>query len=178
MIRVDVVSDTPEWLEERRNSLGASEVAAVMGMSPWSTPLEIYKSKLGFDTPFNEDLAWIGHRSESLVADWITERSGLGLKLEPHGFMARHHSLPLHASFDRVQLEPFLTVQIKTAHQYSGHKWDEGIPTDIRVQVQAEMLVAGTKSALVVVLIGGREFRPFWETFDQVFAYEHMLPGN
>lgn len=174
---VDVVSDTPEWLEERRNSVGASEVAAVMGLSPWQTPLDIYKSKMGADSDFNEDLAWVGHRSEAIVADWIMERSGLGLKLEPAGFMARHEVLPIHASFDRVQTDPFLTVQIKTAHQYSGHKWDEGIPTDIRVQVQAEMFVAGTLKALVVVWIGGREFRPFWELRDDAFITEHMIPA-
>lgn len=175
---VDVVSDTDDWLEERRNSIGASEVAAVMGLSPWQTPLDIYKAKQGVDSGFDPILAFIGHESEAIVAKWIEQHSGLGLTLEPAGFMARSVEFPfLHASFDRVQADPFLTVQIKTAHQYSGHKWDEGIPTDIRIQVQAEMLVAGTSRALVVVWIGGREFRPFWEAFDAKFAHEHMIPA-
>lgn len=176
--RVDVVSDTPEWLEERRKSLGASEVAAVMGLSPWSTPLDIYKSKHGTDSHFDPVLSMIGHESEAIVAKWVEEYSGLGLKLDP-GFMARSTKQPyLHASFDRViNSDDFQTVQIKTAHQYTAHKWDEGIPTDIRVQVQAEMFVAGSSKSLVVVWIGGRQFKHFWELYDQQFVEYHMLPA-
>ena len=96
--------------------------------------------------------------------------------LQP-GFMARSVEHPyLHASFDRVSTAPFLTWQFKTAHHYTGCHWDEGIPTDIRVQVQAEMAVAGTSRAAVVVWIGGREFRLFWEPRDDRFIDEHLIP--
>jgi putative phage-type endonuclease len=176
-VPVSVVSDTPEWLEERRRSVGASEVAAVMGLSRFSTALSIYKSKHGVDSDFDPLLGWIGHRSEPLIADWVTEWSGIDVKLES-GFMARSVDVPcLHASFDRVSHDPFLTWQFKTAHQFAGHHWDEGIPTDIRVQVQAEMLVAGTQRAAVVVWIGGREFRLFWEPRDEKFIREQMIPA-
>lgn len=174
---VDVVPDTDEWIDERRASVGASEVAAVMGMSPWGTPLDVYKSKHGVDKPFDPLLSWIGHKSETTIADWVHDWSGVPVQLEP-AFMARSIDHPyLHASFDRVSSDPFVTWQFKTAHQYTGHKWDEGIPTDIRVQVQAEMLVAGTPRAAVVVWIGGREFRLFWEDRDNVFIEDHMIPA-
>ncbi|WP_141692863.1 YqaJ viral recombinase family nuclease [Leifsonia xyli] len=175
--RVDVVSDTPEWLEERRRSIGASEVAAVIGLSRFSTALDVYKSKLGVDAPFDPVLAFIGHRSEPIMHAWVEEFSRAQVSLEP-GFMARSTQCPiLHASFDRISRNPFLTWQFKTAHQYAGHHWDEGVPTDIRVQVQAEMFVAGTQRAGVVVWIGGREFRLFWERRDDGFIREHMLPA-
>jgi predicted phage-related endonuclease len=99
------------------------------------------------------------------------------VKLSP-GFMARSAEVPcLHASFDRISYDPFTTWQFKTAHQFAGHHWDEGIPTDIRVQVQAEMFVAGTERAAVVVWIGGREFRMFEEPRDEEFIREHMIPA-
>ena len=47
----------------------------------------------------------------------------------------------------------------------------------VRVQVQAEMAVAGTRRAAVVVWIGGREFRLFWEPRDDRFIDEHLLPA-
>lgn len=174
--RVDVVSDTPEWEQERRLSIGASEVAAVMGLSRFNTALDVYKHKQGIDNAFDPVLAFIGHQSEPIMHAWVEQFSGLDVKLAP-GFMARSTTCPvLHASFDRVSHDPFTTWQFKTAHQYSGHHWDEGIPTDIRVQVQAEMFVAGTQRAAVVVWIGGREFRPFWEPRDEEFIQGHMLP--
>lgn len=174
---VDVTPDTPEWEQERRNSVGASEVAAVMGLSPYSTALDVYRSKQGVDREFDPLLSFIGHESEHIIHKWVEDFSGAGVRLLP-AFMARSTEHPfLHASFDRVSADPFVTWQFKTAHQYTGHKWDEGIPTDIRVQVQAEMLVAGTRRAAVVVWIGGREFRLFWEDRDDAFINDHMLPA-
>jgi len=174
---VDVVPDTDEWLQERRRSVGASEVAAVMGLSPWNTALDIYKSKSGIDKQFDPLLAFVGHAGEPIMHEWVERYSGVPVNLEP-AFMARSIEHPfIHASFDRVSHDPFTTWQFKTASAWTGHKWDEGIPTDVRVQVQAEMLVAGTQRAAVVVWIGGREFRLFWESRDDRFINDHMIPA-
>lgn len=174
---VDVVPDTPEWEAERRASVGASEIAAVMGLSPWGTPLDVYKHKHGVDKDFDPLLSFVGHESEAIIAKWVEKYSGLNVAMEP-AFMARSTSHPfVHASFDRVSSNPFTTFQFKTAHQYAGHHWDEGIPTDIRVQVQGEMFVGGTQRAAVVVWIGGREFRLFWEPRDNRFIDEQMVPA-
>lgn len=174
---VDVQPDTDDWLLERRKSVGASEVAAVMGMSPYNTALDVFKSKSGIDKEFDPLLSFIGHESEYIIHKWVEQYSGVAVTLQP-SFMARSEAWPfLHASFDRVSADPFTTWQFKTAHYYSGHHWDEGIPTDIRIQVQAEMAVAGTQRAAVVVWIGGREFRLFWEPRDDVFIEQHMIPA-
>ena len=174
---VKVTPDTDEWLQERRASIGASEVAAVLGLSPYNTALDIYKSKQGVDRYFDPLLSFVGHASEPIMHEWVEKFSGVPVTLED-AFMARSIEYPfLHASFDRVSRDPFTTWQMKTAHHYTGHKWDEGIPTDIRVQVQAEMLVAGTQKAAVVVWIGGREFRLFWEARDNVFIENQMIPA-
>lgn len=174
---VDVEPDTPEWEQERRNSVGASEVAAVMRLSSYATPLDVYKHKKGIDRDFDPLLSFVGHESEPIIHKWVEQFSGLNVRLEP-AFMARSVQWPfLHASFDRVSQHPFTTWQFKTAHQYTGHHWDEGVPTDIRVQVQAEMAVAGTQRAAVVVWIGGREFRLFWEPRDDAFITGQMIPA-
>lgn len=172
---VNVTPDTPEWEEERRGSFGASEAASALNLG-YGTPLTVYKSKLGVDQDFDELLGWIGHQSEAIIHRWVEKFSGLNVTLKP-GFMARSIEYPfIHATFDRISEDPFLTWQFKTAHQFAGHHWDEGIPTAIRVQVQAEMLVAGTQKAAVVVWIGGREFRLFWEARDEQFIQEHLIP--
>lgn len=75
---INVEPDTPEWLEERRRSVGASEVAAVMNMSTYGvTPLDIYKSKQGVDRVFDPVLAFIGHASEPIMHEWVEKHSGL-----------------------------------------------------------------------------------------------------
>ena len=175
--RVDVVPDTPAWEQERRGSIGASEVAAIMGMSPYATALDIYKAKNGVDRHFDPQLAFYGHESEAIIHKWVEQFSGIDVRLDP-GFMARSTERPhIHASFDRVSRGPFTTWQFKTSSAYAGHVWDEGVPADIRVQVNAEMYVAGTQRSAVVVWIGGRDMRVFWEPRDNRFINKHMLPA-
>ena len=172
---VNVTPDTDEWLEERRKSVGASEVAAVMGMSQWATPLDVYRSKHGVDKPFDPLLALVGHMDEAVMARWLVELSGLGpMQLSP-GFMARSTEFPfIHATPDRMWGD--IPVQLKTAHEFVSHKWDEGIPNEYRVQVQTEMLVTGAPRALLVVRIGSRDFRAIWEPRDDRFIREHLIP--
>jgi putative phage-type endonuclease len=173
---VPVAPDTPEWEAERRNSIGASEAAAILGLARYQTALEVYRAKQGAPSTFDPLLGWIGHQSESIIGHWIEKFSGLDVTVAP-GFMARSVTHPfIHASFDGV-LSDGRFVQMKTAHQYAGHHWDEGIPDDIRVQVQTEMFVSGHPVELVVVWIGGREFRMFWERRDQKFIDDYLLPG-
>ena len=42
------------WLNERRKGIGGSDVAAIIGLSPWTTPLDIYEQKLGIALPSEE----------------------------------------------------------------------------------------------------------------------------
>ena len=171
---VDVQPDTDEWLQERRSSVGASEVASVMGLSQWATPLDVYKSKHGVDRPFDPLIALLGHEAERTLSRWLVELSGLNPDLSP-GFMARSVEHPfIHATPDRMWGD--IPVQIKTAHEFTSHKWDEGIPTEYRVQVQTEMLVLGAPRALLVVQIGARDVRAIWESRDDRFILEHLIP--
>ncbi|NBR91300.1 MAG: hypothetical protein EBS68_15585, partial [Rhodobacteraceae bacterium] len=42
---------SPEWLELRRQGLGASDMAAVMGVSPYKTPYQLWAEKTGATPP-------------------------------------------------------------------------------------------------------------------------------
>lgn len=52
----------------RRNFIGASDAPIIMGVSPWRTPLELYREKLGITGPQAENEAMAeGKRLESLA---------------------------------------------------------------------------------------------------------------
>lgn len=42
--------NSPEWLEMRRNKIGASDAPVIMEVSPWKTPYQLWKEKLGIET--------------------------------------------------------------------------------------------------------------------------------
>lgn len=37
--------DRAEWLEWRRNGIGATDVAGILGVSPWASPWSVWADK-------------------------------------------------------------------------------------------------------------------------------------
>jgi len=82
--------DNPRWHELRRAGVTASEIAAVMGLSPWDSPFSLYWKKLnGWDTE-GTDIMSAGRYVEPSAADWwIAENDPLeNLVLRPAGLYA------------------------------------------------------------------------------------------
>ena len=48
---VKLVQGSAEWHEHRRNHRNASETPAVLGVSPWMTPYQLWQIKLGLVEP-------------------------------------------------------------------------------------------------------------------------------
>lgn len=71
-----------EWLDYRKKGIGGSDVAAIMGVSPFATKRDLFYDKTGIRPAFqeNED-NWVakevGHRLEDLVAEIFTKKTGL-----------------------------------------------------------------------------------------------------
>lgn len=66
-------TDQAVWLEARRAGIGASEIAAVLGISPHDSPFSLYWKKAnGWETEDNPDME-AGRRMESAIAAWATD---------------------------------------------------------------------------------------------------------
>lgn len=74
------VTERAAWLEDRRKGVGASDVAGILGLSPWASPYSIWASKV-FEVVEDEDRDTLamsfGRRAESMIAPWFTELTGL-----------------------------------------------------------------------------------------------------
>ena len=65
--------ENPEWHRLRSEGVTASEIAAVMGISPWNSPFSLYWQKAnGWSEPENPEMA-AGRRAEPVIADWYLE---------------------------------------------------------------------------------------------------------
>jgi putative phage-type endonuclease len=61
---------TPEWFAQRRQGIGASEIAAVMGISPWESPFSLYWRKVnGWEQEPSPEMS-AGQRLEPVIAEW------------------------------------------------------------------------------------------------------------
>src|SRR5690606_33959049 len=81
-----------EWLAARRKGLGASDIAAIAGVSRWSTPWQVYVDKVGAIPLDNNDgateaMRW-GQLLEGLVLDEWERRSGMVAGMR--GLMVQH----------------------------------------------------------------------------------------
>ena len=63
---------TPEQLEQRKNSIGASEVSSILGLNPWKSALQLWLEKTGAvepeDLSENEAVFW-GQRLELIIGE-------------------------------------------------------------------------------------------------------------
>ena len=70
-----------EWLSWRRKGIGGSDVAAIMGQSPFCTKRDLYYDKIGVKPVIDEEDNWVakevGHRLEELVAQIFSKKTGL-----------------------------------------------------------------------------------------------------
>lgn len=48
---IDLKQGTPEWESFRKNKIGASDVAPILGISPWKTARKLWEQKLGVSPP-------------------------------------------------------------------------------------------------------------------------------
>lgn len=62
--------NTPEWLEMRKSGIGASDAAAILGLSNWKTNIELWEEKVGLRKPddiSNEELVAFGNSVENYM---------------------------------------------------------------------------------------------------------------
>lgn len=71
--KIKLRHNSPEWLAFRKNGIGASDASAVLGMSNWTTNIELWEEKRGLRVP--KDL------SDSEVVKYGSEAEKYNVKL-------------------------------------------------------------------------------------------------
>lgn len=165
------VQDSPEWHEARRSSLGASEVAAVLGLSPWQTPLTVWRAKvLGEVNEIDPEASFHGHRMEPVIADWIR-------KFHPEvgpvsdGMSILSGDCPwLTATPDRMA--GHIPIELKTARR----AWEDGVPDYYRVQSLVQQGILGAEYGWVAVNFGAgpNRYELYRIDFDPI-AWEQIV---
>lgn len=159
-------ANTPEWLRLRKGFVGASEVACILGLSRYSTPLGIYNDKLNpnITDDMSEWQEW-GHRLENAIATWVADSQGLTVLPSP-GLLQSIEAPWLGATPDRVtdQGEP---IELKTSDRFMADEWADGVPDYYRIQVLVQMIVLGARRGYLAVLHGGNRPEFFTIEWDQ-----------
>lgn len=160
--------ESPEWYEARRRTLGASEIAAALGLSPWQSAYSLWCEKTGrLEHREATPAMRFGQLVESTVLDMFEEETGLVARFR--GDSWRHPDVPwATASPDALALESPVDPDVEASLGIVEAKtdfslWDEdSVPDQYQLQVAWQMWVLGLDRAWIPLLAtGSRKFRVY-----------------
>lgn len=157
-------------INDRRLYLGGSDAAAVLGLSPWMTPYQLWRSKVApleeVPDPKREKLFARGKRLEPLVLDMLCDE--LGLVIPPITRNVRHADFEHPFLCCEIDAEPTIdgrvtNVEIKTVSAFAADGWGEQgtdeIPLHYAIQVLHGQMVTARERTIVAAFIGGDDLR-------------------
>jgi predicted phage-related endonuclease/superfamily II DNA or RNA helicase len=147
----------------RGERVGFSEIAAVMGVSPFKTPLELWREKVGLDTRAEPTLAmrW-GTETEAVALRlWLEQKQAEGEEVGRKYLKVCAADGPLAGELDAVVRlgGEWVVVEIKVAS--STHATNA-----YHQQVNAQLGATGLRKGVIVTLVGNRYFAEEWVEFD------------
>lgn len=158
------------WLAARSKSIGASEVAALFGLSPHSNMITLWAEKTGrlpsTVDPQSKLIKW-GSRLEPAIAAGYEEDSGRTLWRASAFSVAQNPRLPcMTATPDYFILvapdrDGRGLVEVKNVNAWMMRTWVDGLPPPhIQIQVQAQMACTDRDYVTALPLFGGNDDRP------------------
>ncbi len=159
-------ANTEDWHSVRRLGIGGSDVAAIAGISPWSSPYAMWLEKT--NRYRNEEVSLqmeLGHLFEPVVAEVFARRNP-ELIVGPNPGTLRHPTIPyMLVNLDRLvyDLEGNLAgfLECKSGDPRTLDKWEQGVPDYYMTQVQHGLAVTGLQKCWVAVLLGNSEYMSF-----------------
>lgn len=173
-----------DWLEYRRQGIGGSDAAAVLGISPFRTARDLYYDKLGVVTADDQE-NWValevGTLLEPLVASIFAKKTGL--KIYQRKFMFQHPRYPwMLADLDYLTELPdgkLAILEIKTTNYNARDKWwyngAEIVPTYYEAQGRHYMAVMDIDRVYYCCLYGNSEDEAIIRHIDRDMDYESEL---
>lgn len=185
------------WLQQRRAGIGGSDIAAMLGLSPYKTPMQLWLDKTGRagdeePAPEAAERMHFGNVLEEVVAREFSERTGS--KVQRILSQLQHPECPIAlANIDRAIVTPGSkarwdqvsrrvlgadgVLECKTAHAMAMHspEWGEAgtedVPLAYWLQVQWYIGITGLEVGKLAVLFGGQKFRTYTLSADRaIFA--------
>jgi len=126
-------------------TIGASDMPIIMGVSPYKTPLDLWKVKTGLAKPEKQNWAQkVGTELEPVARAWFNER--MLLKFEP--CLMKHPDVPAFtASLDGWCAKTRQAVEIKNSGLKDHTTSRSGkVPDHYLHQVQWQYIVSGAKN--------------------------------
>lgn len=159
----DAEVGTDEWHEARRTRINGSEIAAVLGLSPYESPFSLWHRKSGTVSGVEStDVMYWGTTLEPTIrAEWNKRHPDLPVEMTGQW---RHRDRPWQGG-SPDGLGDGRLWEGKTAHFNLAAEWGEQGTDEFPIQYRCQTLwyldVFGFDYCDVSVLIGGSDYREY-----------------
>lgn len=159
---LEIFSERSAWLEGRRQSIGASDAAAILGEGyADQSPITIYADKRGeilADADAEPDRLRIGRMIEPTLRKIFRAKTRKNCYAVPAFSILRNRALPwLSASLDGYAIDSDLgpcPVELKNVSGFNWREWrDDDRPLKFEIQCNHQMLVTGARAVFLFGLI-------------------------
>ncbi len=154
--------DEASWLEARRETIGASDTAGILGEGyAMQSALTVYADKIGKPIPREElDRLRYGKMMEPSIRMIFSDFTGLECRSAGDYTIWRNPKIPwLSVTLDDLVMDPdhgLVSSELKNVDHYQRDEWsDGGCPLKHEIQCQHGMLVLGTPVVHLFGLVGG-----------------------
>lgn len=176
------MSITPEQREARRQSIGSSDIAAILGIHPHLTQADIWLSKVEQLEEPDQDADWIvvGNFLEPAVLEWAGSELGCVLDTDPptvkNGIFHAHPD-----GYGEVDGKKIL-VEAKTGQSDGyGEQYTDHVPAHVFVQVQWQMMLTNRTTCYVAAALAsdyGIRFRMYVVDYDAEMCLDMAEKGR
>lgn len=184
----------PAVVADRSQFLGGSDSAAVMGLSPWATPVELWQEKTGRvrkdpEDPIRQRILARGHKLEPFIRDMTIDKlADMGLAVElvavneryndpEHPFLSCEIDFELRLTgaatigglevvFDGEHVNCDAKSVTGFARKKWGHEDTEDVPIEYAAQFMHGLMITGRRYCLVAALRSFDDVDIYWTVRD------------
>ncbi len=147
---------------DRSKFLGSTDMAAIMGLSKWKTPLDVYLEKIGEAPPPDPSKQKIfarGKKFEPLIIEMMQDELGYQIIARNKRYAdSEFPFMSCEVDCETVIESEHTNIEIKTSHPFVANQWgDEGTDEiDIAYACQAmySLMITGRQHCIFGALIG------------------------
>lgn len=184
------------WPNKRQGFIGGSDAAAVLGLSPWATPLELWSEKTGRKEPEpydrkRERMFARGKKLEPFITEMVVDKlvEEMGLQVEllavnqhytdlEHGWMRCEIDFELRVSgsvwigeTEVIFDNEVINADAKSVSGFARKKWGEEDTEDVPIEYASQfmfgLMVTGRRYCLVAALRSFDDVDVYWTVRDE-----------
>lgn len=162
--------DREQFIIDRKKGLGGSDIAAIMGISPWKTPMDVYLEKTTEVQDIDNEALKRGRRAENYVLDTYEEMSGNKIIRNIDTIEDKKYPF-LFANIDAKAAEDNIIVEAKTTSDFLSN-WG-GLPEYYKTQVAHYAHITNADRVHIPVLFSGWQYRCF--IYERDIDFENQI---